>query len=875
MIKSFRFLFTLLSSLFLVLILLVSVLFFYGQAKNSIEHELNRYIQKEEMRISSLVTYPLWKYDYKGVEAVCLNSLENPRIESVLILDESGETVFSNSSDHSLDGLTVRRSLIYEGSDIGEMVLVFDQSELTDLRRGFLWRALLFIAFITSVTVFMIPRLLRIMIIKPQNELVAALGSIQTRTEKWVYKGSLYREFLPLITSVEALSEELANNKENLKINNLKLEETNSKLRDEISSNLKYQEMIRISEERYKLALEFSRDGIFDWNLISNEIYYSPEWKKLLGYEDDELPNDFSVWENLTDPADVKRSWKMQQEMIAKERDRFVLEFRMRHKDGHWVDILSRAKAVFDQNGSAVRIVGTHTDITERKAFENELKLKNAAIDNSLNGFDIVDENNKIVYVNKAFAAMYGFESPEDMIGIDPTVLCQDPRIPELIISTLKEKGAFISEFKAKRKDGSLFDILMYARLATDQAGKEIYPTTSIDISQRKKAEEENRRLEDELVQAHKMEAIGTLAGGIAHDFNNILSSILGYSELSLNQLNQGDLLYNFIEEIMNAGLRAKDLVNQILTFARKKTEALSPFQPKPIISEVLKFLRSSIPVTIDIKSRLESESYIMGNATQLHQILLNLCSNASDAMKEGGGTLEVCLSDVSHDEALPGGLESRDLGFLKISVIDTGEGIDPEILESIFQPYFTTKKTGEGTGMGLALVHGIVQSYGGAITVDSSPGKGSTFSVYLPTVERTYFTWEPDHSEEEKKGTESLLLVDDEPGITGFISDGLSKLGYHMTVTNSSKEALALFIKAPANYDLIITDLTMPEMTGKDLAREIVRIRSDIPIILNSGFIQNDSAEERLAEFGIRRILEKPVSLLQIARAVRDILDS
>ncbi|SHO53751.1 hybrid sensor histidine kinase/response regulator [Desulfopila aestuarii] len=630
------------------------------------------------------------------------------------------------------------------------------------------------------------------------------------------------------------------------------------------------------SQKRFTLAMEASQDGLFDWNLITNEIYYSPGWKIMLGYNDDELPNDFSIWENLTEPKDVERSWTMQQELINKKCDRFEMEFKMKHKDGHWVDILSRAKAVFDEDGKAVRIIGTHVDITERKKYENQLKTLNFAIENSLNGFDIVKAEGVLIYANKAFITMYGYDRAEEIIGTSPADLCVDPQLPTKVIQKLQESGEYEFEHVAKRKDGSTFDVLMYARLAHDEQGNEIYPTSCIDITERQKALIEREQLERQLQQAHKMESIGTLAGGIAHDFNNILGAILGYAEMAQEGSPAGSMVRKDIEQVIKASHRAKDLVKQILSFSRQAETDYIPLQPAVIIKEALKMLRSSLPTTIDIQQDIDPEAGpILADPTQIHQIINNLCTNAFHAMEETGGTLNISLKKrelfpadlISEPHVQPG-------HFVEISVGDSGPGIAPEIINKIFDPFFTTKEVGKGTGMGLAIIHGIAKKSGGLVSCKSSPGEGATFYVYIPVyATTTHREAETTPLELIQTGVEHILFIDDEEMLAEMGRTMLERLGYSVTVETNSIEALKIIQSQPDRFDLVITDQTMPGMTGSDLARRILQIRPELPIILCTGF-SNQISEEKARIYGIKGFAMKPLAKKDLATLIRKLLD-
>jgi len=421
-------------------------------------------------------------------------------------------------------------------------------------------------------------------------------------------------------------------------------------------------------------------------------------------------------------------------------------------------------------------------------------------------------------------------------------------------------------EITLKDKDGSLHSCSIVAKLVKDDQGNPIKIAGSMrDTTERKQAEAQLQR-------AEKMEAIGTLAGGIAHDFNNILFSIIGFTEMTMDDVEKGSLAESNLRQVHKAGKRARDLVKQILTFSRENEQEQKPFQVKYVVEEVLKFLRASLPSTIEIGRDIQSDSLLMGDSTQIHQVLMNLCTNASHAMEEKGGVLDVALTDTELDSGFTAAHPDLKPGpFLKITVTDTGYGIKPHVLERIFEPFFTTKAPGEGTGLGLSVVHGIVKSHGGGIYAYSEPGKGSTFHVYLPAIKRQ----SEEESETERPvtgGTERILFVDDEPMLVDLGEQVLKSLGYEVATRTSSRDALELFRKQPDQFDLIITDMTMPHMTGDSLAREMIKIRPDIPIILCTGYSKQVS-EENAKGIGIRAFVMKPILRRTIAGTVREVL--
>jgi signal transduction histidine kinase/ActR/RegA family two-component response regulator len=381
---------------------------------------------------------------------------------------------------------------------------------------------------------------------------------------------------------------------------------------------------------------------------------------------------------------------------------------------------------------------------------------------------------------------------------------------------------------------------------------------------------------ERQMQQVLKLQAIGTLAGGIAHDFNNILFPIIGYTELTMDDVPEGTPARRNLEEILKAANRAKGLVQQILTFSRQNDRERKPLRVPVIVREALRLLRASIPKTIDIVADLDDDcKAIMGDPTQIHQVLMNLCTNAYQAMQATGGTIDVRLTEtnIGYEDTV------KHIGIkigphLHLSVRDEGVGMEPAVLERIFEPYYTTKEPGKGTGLGLSVIHGIVKNHGGFITVESTPGKGSTFHVYLPALEDIETDIEEEACLEETGGSERILLVDDEPQIVDMEKQVLERLGYRVTALSSSLEALNTFTRQPDQFDLVITDMTMPQMSGDRLAHRLWDIRPDLPVILCTGYNEMIS-EDKATAMGIRKFLLKPVDKDELAVAIRAALNS
>ncbi|MEN6474023.1 MAG: response regulator [Syntrophaceae bacterium] len=436
---------------------------------------------------------------------------------------------------------------------------------------------------------------------------------------------------------------------------------------------------------------------------------------------------------------------------------------------------------------------------------------------------------------------------------------------PFIVITGHGDEHIAVDMMKAGAQDYLVKDTALLDRLPTivTRAFKDIEHASRL-----KEIEEESKRLQTRLMQVQKLEAIGTLAGGIAHDFNNILSTVLGYTELAKLKLEQGQAIAGELDEVLKAGIRARDLIRQILTFSRQADIQRTPLEIVPLIKETVKFLRASLPATIEIRQDLKaSHGLILADPTQIHQVLMNLCTNATHAM-QGEGRLEIRLSELNLDQeaslTYKGLLPGR---YLRLSISDNGRGIPREIIDKIFDPFFTTKERGEGSGMGLAVVHGIIADMHGAITVASQPGLGTTFHVLFPALEGKADThaYKPATL---RKGHGRILFVDDEEGVLASGQGILEHLGYEVEAFDSAPAALEIFARDPKAFDLVLTDMTMPKMTGLEFAAQLRKIRPRVPIMLSTGFSVVLS-EEMIARLGIQALIMKPLVAGELAEAV------
>jgi len=526
---------------------------------------------------------------------------------------------------------------------------------------------------------------------------------------------------------------------------------------------------------------------------------------------------------------------------------------------------------VFDGAGRVKYIIGSSVDITDRKRAEEERIQLATAIDNTDELISITDKEGTYTYINKAYELITGYSKCE-LVGQHSSISDsgqQDSEFYDEMMECIIQGKMWNGHRILTKKDSTNFDVeSVFSPIKNKNGEVTNYVSVQRDVTKEIK-------MEQQLQQSQKMEAIGTLAGGIAHDFNNILGVIMGYTELSLDDVENRPETYRSLQEVLKATSRAKDMVNQILTFSRSTDVEKKIIKTIPIVKEACKFLRSSLPTTIEIRQNITAErDHILADPTQFHQILMNLCTNAGHAMKEEGGVLDVALDEVflQRDDLIS--YSDLKVGtYLKLTVKDTGTGIRRENIERIFEPYFTTKGKGEGTGLGLAVVHGIVKEHGGDIKAYSEVGKGTTFYVFLPLREEIGSPVHRGSTEPPPTGSETILFLDDEEDLVNIGKLTLEGLGYTVTGVTSVEKALEFFRSSKESYDIVITDKTMPKMTGFGFAREIRSIRPDIPILLCTGFKEKED-EEKSKDLRINAVITKPINKREIAFAVRKVLD-
>jgi PAS domain S-box-containing protein len=634
----------------------------------------------------------------------------------------------------------------------------------------------------------------------------------------------------------------------------------------------------RESERRYALAVAGANDGIWDYDIAEARMYYSARALELLGL--DPALEGFRTrkeWDALIpfhEDDKALRAKRIEDHVAGSERH-YQAEWRVRQPDQTYRWVMVRGLCIRNGDGRAVRYAGSITDIEPRKRYEAEILRQTALLDelfeSAPEAVALLDLRGCVIRTNREFANLFGFTA-EESTGrpLSELILPEDQVDEALMIGAAGNAGRrVIAECERLRKDGSRIHVALTASPVTIEGTTIGVYTIHRDITERKLAEAEQERLQARLRQAEKMEAVGRLAGGIAHDFNNVLGGILGYGEMLLDSAPEDSAERRYARNLLIAANRARDLVDQILTYSRTQRVARGPVEIGHIVRETLEVIRGSLAEGIALELSLpQAPLVVIGDPTQLHQVVMNLCTNAVYAMG-GSGTLSVSLQavDLDNELRLPQGTLSPGR-YARLVVADTGTGMDGATLARIFEPFFTTKEVGRGTGLGLSLVYGIVADSGGATHVTSELGHGSTFEIYLPRADVDSVALERAQGPIARGNGEHILLIDDEKPLLIMTAELLNRLGYDPAPFSDPHAALASLEAMPEAYDLVLTDEMMPGLSGTALARAARRARSTLPVILISGYTGPMLTQLALGA-GVLEVLRKPVQARELAAAL------
>ncbi|MEZ5338564.1 MAG: PAS domain S-box protein [bacterium] len=626
-------------------------------------------------------------------------------------------------------------------------------------------------------------------------------------------------------------------------------------------------ELLRANEEKFRHIYHNAPVMMYSVDSEGYIIDVNQKWLDETGYSREEVIGHRSDF--LMTPESTQR---MQSEIFRAYQGsgQFRDEaFSYICRDGSLIDVLIDCERSIDPAGRSISLAIVR-NVTEQNAAQQQLRQVVIAVESASEAIMTTDRHGVITYVNPAFESITGY-SRDEALGSTPRMLASgemDPEFHRQLWETISRGEIWHGTFVNRRRDGSLYQEEATISPVRGPRGELVgFVAVKRDVTKQ-------LALEEQLKQSQKMEAIGTLAGGIAHDFNNILFAIVGNSEIALDSIPPGNRAVPCVQAILEASNRATELVSQVLSYARKQEKTHAPLRLDLLVREVLKLLRASLPATVEIRQELlAGEATVLADATEIHQLLMNLCTNAWHAMLETGGMLSVGLHQAQPDaelRALHPDLDGRPCVCLSVS--DTGSGIAEEHLPRIFEPFYTTKEVGKGTGMGLSVVHGIVHSLGGAISVSSRQGEGTCFRIYLPVCQEEASS-DSISGPAQASGRERILLVDDEEMITHVVSGMLEALGYEVTACVGSPRAWELFSADPQAFDLVLTDQTMPQITGDELARRMLAIRPELPIVICTGYSQT-LPPEAAKRLGIREYLFKPVRMHELAAALRSVLD-
>jgi PAS domain S-box-containing protein len=651
----------------------------------------------------------------------------------------------------------------------------------------------------------------------------------------------------------------------------------------DVTAEEELQDALNVAEERWKLAIEGSNDAVWDWNLKTGFVFHDSNWAGLLGYDDNDIAPSLDGWRLLVHPEDIAECEGATQAHIDGKTSFYQAEYRMRAKTGEWRWILDRGKIVSrGADGSPLRMVGTHTGISARKDMEKHLLRTEELADQVsrialIGGWELDILTGEVTWTAGVNRICQLDESVKPKPGMLRDMFPEEAK--QTLQAAIDDAAAYGKEFDLELPLTTALGNQAWVRIlgrTESVRGKPVRIFGAIqDLTLKHESEMARRKLEVQLFHAQKMETLGTLSGGIAHDFNNLLTGIIGYHELAAESVDADHPARACLEEARKASLRARELVEQILTFGRQSSGvALETTDITLVIEEARRFLRATLPSSISISTAIaENCPQVMADTTQIHQVLLNLGSNAAHAMRAHGGTLTIGLQKVEVDMPRSKALGGLPVGeYVRLSVGDTGHGMDEATIHRIFEPFFTTKSTREGSGLGLAVVHGIVRAHRGAINVESVIGQGSMFHIYLPAVNERKAAPVVGFVRAPEGAGQTIFIVDDEDMVVRSAKVALEKKGYLVTMFSSAENCLDHMRNNQARCDALVTDQTMPGMQGTELAAAARQLIAGLPILIMSGYFTNISSRA-LNELGRVTLLAKPFTSNELAMSVHQAL--
>jgi PAS domain S-box-containing protein len=828
--------------LVVMLVSTIGLMTAYLISSSKAEAELKAKADEYILFLKNTLILPIWNYDFDTIDAVCRTYLQNDLITGIYVADHRGQ-IEVDLAKEEIEPSTVRSATLrHHDIPIATVKLSLAPGYLTKFSRQLFWSFALTILINLAILLIMTGFMLRMALKRPLDRLNLIVDEYAEGRQPALNREMHHDEFRPLVNTLDAMGR---------------------KIEGQVSA-------IRKAERKYRGIFENAVEGIFQSTPAGQILSANPAFATILGYA---RPEDL-----LAAVEDIGAShWvdpHHRKDFIQKiEAEKIVsgFETRLRRKDGSIIWAAINARPVYDAGGGLRHFEGMVQDIDQRKKAEAQLLRLSTAVEQVADIIFITNDRGHFAYVNPAFEKSTGYGNDE-LVGLKPDKLAADGQVALVyreIWETASKEKIWTGRLTNKRRNGEFFIVDTIVSPIKSGSGRFLgFAAVNRDVTDKVK-------FENQLRQTQKMEAIGTLAGGIAHDFNNILGVIIGCSELARDNLPDGHIAKTDMEQVLDAGLRAKALVRQILTFSRQTESAQKPLILQPFVKEVAKFLQTTLPNTVELRLEVNAAGKaILADPTEIQQILMNLCTNAAQAMAPDGGDVHLSLSEAVIDAETAARITELNPGnYLNLTVSDRGRGIPDDIIDRIFDPFFTTKRVGEGTGLGLSVVHGIVKKYAGTVLVESRADHGTTFQVLLPCLDHPGFEIVSESASEPPGGKERLLLVENEAVLASIIQRILTGLGYEVRSFGHSEKAFAYFQKNAGSFDLVLADQHMRPMDGIDLARKIRAVHPSIPVVLYSG-MGDRRLSERARKAGVQRLLAKPLNRLELAFEVRRVLD-